>query len=163
MSIRQITKTMRTFLLVLIMAIPLVITAQDQTVTAVTFKGSDGNEMSFLFSEKPTVTFTDDAIVLTTTTSKVELPRTVSYVATFGNSTGGIQTVQKENYYKIDESSIEIHSVSADVVQLYSMSGMLMGIERCDADGFVSIDISNLTKGIYIVKSKAITFKFQKK
>lgn len=156
---------MRVFLLMPFMASPLALATQAQTTTAVTFKGSDGTEFSFLFSANPILTFTDDAIILTTTSSNVELLRTVSYVATFDTSTGiqNVRNVQKENYYKIGESSIEIHSMSADLVRLYSVNGMLYDTGRCDEDGHVTFETSNLPKGIYVVKSKEINFKFQKK
>lgn len=123
-----------------------------------------GEQISYPLSDKPKVTQNDDVLVVTTTDTSVEYPK--SDVEKF---TLAFQTVTNVEEIEINSSirhtreCIEMANCRAgSIVTMYSTSGQLIRSYTVADDGTLSIDISALESGIYILSNENITYKLLK-
>lgn len=65
---------------------------------------------------------------------------------------------------RIEQDCIVLSQCGPDMpIGVYFVSGQLIGTYRTDSNGYLAIPISNLSKGIYIIKSRSITYKIARK
>ncbi|MGP1469352.1 MAG: T9SS type A sorting domain-containing protein [Hoylesella shahii] len=129
--------------------------------------GKTGESTYFKLSDKPTVTFTTNKLVITAGSQTVEYPLTEFRSFEFADpSTNGIGAVPSQN------ESQAVFSFGEDVrgeglqpgsrVSIFNVSGQLVVSATVNADGAVSLPLNGQT-GVFIVKSTSRTFKFIKK
>ncbi len=108
----------------------------------------DGTMVSYGFSEKPVVTYTETGIHLTTTKVEVDYPFANLERFSFSDKTTSIDIVTTER--------------TNDDVCIYNINGVLIKTIM-QSDGASSFSMSDLQKGIYIVKNGKSTYKIIKK
>ena len=129
--------------------------------------GKTGESTYFKLSDKPTVTFTTNKLVIKAGSQTVEYPLTEFRSFEFADpSTNGIGAVPSQN------ESQAVFSFGEDVrgeglqpgsrVSIFNVSGQLVVSATVNADGAVSLPLNGQT-GVCIVKSTSRTFKFIKK
>lgn len=129
--------------------------------------GKTGESTYFKLSDKPTVTFTTNKLVIKAGSQTVEYPLTEFRSFEFADpSTNGIGAVPSQN------ESQAVFSFAEDVrgeglqpgsrVSIFNVSGQLVVSATVNADGAVSLPLNGQT-GVFIVKSTSRTFKFIKK
>lgn len=107
-----------------------------------------GGVVSYIFSDKPVVTYTEDGIHLVTNSVEVDYPLSNLEKFTFedNNSPSGI---------------ICTKGGSSDV-QIYSVGGTLIKTVEAN-EGTTTFSTSNLPAGIYVIKNGKSTYKIIKK
>lgn len=129
--------------------------------------GKTGESTYFKLSDKPTVTFTTNKLVIKAGSQTVEYPLTEFRSFEFADpSTNGIGALPSQN------ESQAVFSFGEDVrgeglqpgsrVSIFNVSGQLVVSATVNADGAVSLPLNGQT-GVFIVKSTSRTFKFIKK
>lgn len=129
--------------------------------------GKTGESTYFKLSDKPTVTFTTNKLVIKAGSQTVEYPLTEFRSFEFADpSTNGIGAVPSQN------ENQAVFSFGEDVrgeglqpgsrVSIFNVSGQLVVSATVNADGAVSLPLNGQT-GVFIVKSTSRTFKFIKK
>ena len=129
--------------------------------------GKTGESTYFKLSDKPTVTFTTNKLVIKAGSQTVEYPLTEFRSFEFADpSTNGIGAVPSQN------ESQAVFSFGEDVrgeglqpgsrVSIFNVSGQLVVSATVNADGAVSLPLNGQT-GVFIVKSTSRTFKFIQK
>ncbi len=109
----------------------------------------DGTIVTYGFSEKPVVTYTETGIHLSTTSVEVDYPMTALEKFTFSNGNqSGIGDVTTEG-------------TDGDV-RIYNTNGVLLKTIRQN-EGIATFSTSDLPKGIYIIKNGKITYKITKR
>lgn len=125
-----------------------------------------GEQISYPLSDKPKVTQDEDVLILTTTNTSVEYPK--SDVTKF---TLSIQEVNNIDEIAIDNDASIRHSRdciemsncrAGSIVAMYSTSGQLIRSYAVADDGTLAINISELANGIYILSNENITYKLLK-
>lgn len=121
---------------------------------------ANGNSATYLLSERPSVSFSGDALVLKAGDVEVSYPLNPSvrfeFVESSEESTG-IQSAQAEPSFGITADEITVSNVRPNsVVSIYNLSGLVVKSARADNEGRAII---NLPKGTYIVKTEQTTFK----
>ena len=129
--------------------------------------GKTGESTYFKLSDKPTVTFTTNKLVITAGSQTVEYPLTEFRSFEFADpSTNGIGAVPSQNenqavlYFGEDVRGEGLQPGSR--VSIFNVSGQLVVSATVNADGAVSLPLNGQT-GVFIVKSTSRTFKFIKK
>lgn len=134
--------------------------------TALIVHQKSGEVVYYSFSEQPKVTYLGTNLVITTSKTKVEYPLANLLKFSFGdmaNSVGAVASESKTEV-RLDNGAIAVTGAKpSSVLAIYNTNGMLINSHIVDENGNAYIFISNLTKGIYIIKSDNITFKFIKK
>ncbi|MEE1298622.1 MAG: T9SS type A sorting domain-containing protein [Muribaculaceae bacterium] len=124
-----------------------------------------GSTFSYALDAKPVVTYENEEIVVTTTTSSAvyqatEVAKfTLSDVATSVENVAQPQGMVKNNGNVLTFSSFE----PGTRVQVYSVNGIMIANELIGLDGNLEIRVSEYSSGIYVVKTKGITCKIVKK
>jgi len=107
----------------------------------------DGGIVSYTFSEKPKVIYSQSVIILTTTTTQVEYPLSNLKKITFG-STMPTGVEQVRTICDIVDSTVRIYDINGRLVK--AVNGV---------DGETSFSLGDLGNGIYIVKNGKTTYK----
>ena len=125
----------------------------------------DGNSTYFALSEKPTVTFTSTAMVLTAGSQTVEYPLTDFRAFAFEDDPTGIGTLDAESNNAVFSfgNSLKGEGLKAgSQVAVYTINGQLVGRSTVSQSGTVEIPLDGQT-GVFVVKSLSKTFKFIRK
>lgn len=127
----------------------------------------DGEKFYFGFEDKPTVTFTDNELVVTST--KTELRYELAKVAkfTFDDIEDAVINIKADASIAsitLDEYTVSITGVKADVpICLITSDGKLLQTYKTDQEGSVTFSIAELPQGAYIINSESLTCKILKK
>lgn len=129
--------------------------------------GKTGESTYFKLSDKPTVTFTTNKLVIKAGSQTVEYPLTEFRSFEFADpSTNGIGAVPSQNenqaVFSFDEDVRGEGLQPGSRVSIFNVSGQLVVSATVNADGVVSLPLNGQT-GVFIVKSTSRTFKFIKK
>ena len=122
-----------------------------------------GAATTFALSEKPTVTFTADKLVLKAGSQTVEYPLADMVTFEFADQPTGISTAGGEETYAVfsfSSSSVRGEGLKpGSRVEVYTVNGQLVSSARVSQSGSVEAPLNGQT-GVFIVKSSNKTFKF---
>lgn len=125
----------------------------------------DGNNTYFALSDKPTVTFTSTAMVLTAGSQRIEYPLTDFRAFAFADQPTGIGTLDAESNNAVFSFGNSLKGEGLKVgsqVAVYTINGQLVGRATVSQNGSVEIPLDGQT-GVFVVKSLSKTFKFIRK
>ncbi|WP_455092071.1 T9SS C-terminal target domain-containing protein [Prevotella jejuni] len=125
----------------------------------------DGNNTYFALSEKPTVTFTSTAMVLTAGSQTIEYPLTDFRAFAFEDQPTSIESLNAEGNNAVFSfgNSLKGEGLKAgSQVAVYTINGQLVGRSTVSQSGTVEIPLDGQT-GVFVVKSLSKTFKFIRK
>lgn len=109
----------------------------------------DGSVVSFAFSEKPVVTYTDTGIHLVTTRVEVDYP---------------MANLEKWTFSDDEAASIDVLRTdgTSDDIRIYNTAGVLVRTIP-QSEGAVSFSPADLPAGIYIISNGKTTYKITKR
>ena len=125
----------------------------------------DGKDTYFALSEKPTVTFTSTAMVLTAGSQTIEYPLTDFRAFAFEDDPLSIESLNGEGNNAVFSfgNSLKGEGLKAgSQVAVYTINGQLVGRSTVSQSGTVEIPLDGQT-GVFVVKSLSKTFKFIRK
>lgn len=126
-----------------------------------------GEKISYPFTECPKVVPTDKFLVVTTIGTTVEyLMSDVSKFTLETSELGNVDGGEKTNICNLSHQGGLVRLSGfrvGSVVNLISTNGQLVMSERVGSDGTLSIEISELSSGIYIISTESITYKIIKR
>ena len=130
---------------------------------------NDGTMARFAFTEKPVVTYSAGELVMTTNKTSVQYPINLLRKIYFDvdDTASGVEEVKdfqpKDVQFSFRDGDLVVSGGKAGaVVNIYRLNGALVGQFRLDGNGSVTIPTGSLSKGLYIVKTKQVSFKFRK-
>ena len=159
---------MRIKTLFLTLAVMLLASMTSVSVSAanhVKVSDKDGNNTYFALSEKPTVTFTSTAMVLTAGSQTIEYPLTDFRAFAFEDQPTSIESLNAESNNAVFSfgNSLKGEGLKAgSQVAVYTINGQLVGRSTVSQSGTVEIPLDGQT-GVFVVKSLSKTFKFIRK
>ena len=125
----------------------------------------EGGSVAYKFEDVPVATIDGDnlKITLAMTDESVIYPFANVVNLTFEKKESGIANV-KDNAsvtFGITSESLEVWGLTASTqVSIFDATGALRATGAADEAGYVTIETSNLDKGVYLVKAGAHSFKF---
>ena len=125
----------------------------------------DGKDTYFALSEKPTVTFTSSAMILTAGSQRIEYPLTDFRAFAFEDDPLSIESLNGEGNNAVFSfgNSLKGEGLKAgSQVAVYTINGQLVGRSTVSQSGSVEIPLGGQT-GVFVVKSLSKTFKFIRK
>lgn len=154
-------KRMFLIVAVLMALLPLCSSAQN----CLSIHQKDGEKFSYLFRDKPVITYTESELVLTTTKVQVSFPIRKVTKFTFEDVDAAVKPIEKaEATYNLSEEGVIITgAVPGSPVSVYSLDGKIITTFQIDTDGNLCFSIDEFPQGIYIVKSESVSFKLLKK
>lgn len=130
---------------------------------------TDESKTGFIFSEEPIITFHDDELVITTSSSVACFPIDDIRRLSFGDvSLTGIDEITtgelETPIIHINEERVMIGGLRPGTAILaYSTGGNIVARTQADKEGNVAINLSSQPKGVYIISTSFSTFKIEKK
>ena len=128
----------------------------------------DGTVARFAFTEKPVVTYSAGELMMTTNKTSVQYPinRLLKIYFDVAEVPDGIDvevTQPEDVQFAFRDGALVVSGGEAGaIVNLYRLDGVSAGQFRLDGNGTVTIPTGSLSKGLYIVKTKQVSFKFRK-
>lgn len=164
-SIRHKLKRMAKYkLLLLLFAL---FTTQLWAATCVVVTTSE-DEAEFFFSDNPTFTYDGQTVKLKTQKVEIEYtPQNIQKVWIDDRENTGIKVATanaNKVSFSINDNSLTIHGCNPNEnVQMFTTNGYIVSMSKSSDNGLAELHISNLQKGIYLVKTEETTVKFIKK
>ena len=153
------------FLTLAVMLLAFMSTLSASAAKHVKVSDKDGNDTYFALSEKPTVTFTSTAMVLTAGSQTIEYPLTDFRAFAFEDDPLSIESLNGEGNNAVFSfgNSLKGEGLKAgSQVAVYTINGQLVGRSTVSQSGTVEIPLDGQT-GVFVVKSLSKTFKFIRK
>lgn len=148
----------------LVAALLVVFSAAAEANLSLVIHRTDGTTTVFALDEQPVTSFTRDDLVITTSTDSYSYPLTNIQRFTYENATTvnsirhtGILVAQRGGYLVV--SGLQ----AGQIVTLYGIDGRQMATAQAYGSAPVSIPLSHLPGGVYVVKADCVTFKILKK
>ena len=134
----------------------------------------DGSCITYPFSQHPIIVADKDTTIVRTYKESIEYKTSDVYKYTLGkvesvvgeyNEMTSVEGVQANTPdLRMEQNCIVLSQCDPDMsVSMYSVSGQLIGMYQTDTNGYLAIPTNSLSKGIYIIKSKSITYKITRK
>lgn len=157
---------MMKILLLLLLPLFSIVAVAEETVEKLVVWAKDGTKVAFALAEKPTITFEESDMIITS--NGVEVKYALENMARFTyekSSTTGITNLNNgESSFKLDGESILFPSLKANsTVSVYTVNGTLVLQETVHSDGEYSFPILSLNTGVYIVNVNGLTYKIVKR
>lgn len=127
---------------------------------------TDGTKVEYKFENVPVATIEGDdlKIELLTTSESVLYPIADIVNFTFEKELSGVDNISSDEArvsFGITRESLEASGLASGAeLSVYNAAGMLCVKAVCGDNGSVSVDISTLDKGVYVVNAGNNTFKF---
>lgn len=123
-----------------------------------------GAKVTFQMDSQPKTLFSDNQLVIKTNTTEVSYPRESIIRYTYENLASGIDDAKQDGIdYDASQSKLSFAQLKAgEKVEIYSTDGSLMKSVKADKEGKLTVSLSELTKGVYVVKSSSSNFKILK-
>lgn len=136
---------------------------QAQELNAVVVTPQSGDAVTIALTETPSVTFSDDAVVVAGSTTTVEYPMDEKATFTFTHSTGikALTDGQRGGLTVAVSDALYIGGLAAgEKVSVYNTAGQALASAKASATGSVKIDTDAL-HGVVIVKTTAKAIKIR--
>lgn len=145
-----------------VLAFTATLTAGAEAYVKVT--GADGKAVTFRVEDHPKVSFTEEALVITTDEATVDYPLSDYRRFEFSDEATAVSSVEsvRNPTFAIGSSLTADGLEPGSLVSVYSAGGQLIGSAKADLSGHASVSLQGLD-GVGIVKTTAKTFKFIKK
>lgn len=140
--------------------------ANDRYTLCISVHSKDGSNVLYALEEKPKITFTDVDLIITSTGIQVSYPLKDMARLTYENKeVTGIKKIHDDKVsFTHDGESIIFPCLKAkDIVSLYAINGTLIFTKNISTDGEYAFSLSDIEKGVYIVKVNSLTYKIMKK
>jgi len=146
-------KKVRLLILWLLVAfVPLSIYADEESLTIMV----KGTPVTILLSEHPIITYANDALQITTSEKKIEIPVKDIESFSFDDSVNDIRAIRaiKNGQVEMYGNIIYFKMLKPESkVDVYSVDGRLVNESFVDSDGNGVADLSKLSKGVYVIKT----------
>lgn len=133
----------------------------------VTIHQKDGQTVSYGFSAKPVITYTDNDLVITTAESEMQYPLLSVSKITFKDQSSDVSSATQDSQVPVLELEnyvVYISGAKADVaVMLIGPDGKTLVNTKTDSEGQATFSIAEQPEGVYIIKSDNISFKIIRK
>ena len=136
------------------------------TVKGVVIETAGGQRTEYALTEAPRLTYDGNTVTLTTT--KVSVDYTTSNILkvmlTDISSTGINDVESSLGNILLSNDEVRMSGLAADEsVTLYNTNGMLLSTWKATSTGELTINLSDLSRGIYIIKTNHQSFKVTRK
>ena len=116
-------------------------------------KQKGGSETILLLSTNPVITFQDEYMVVTSDVSSFMIP--IDMIESYGaaNDVTAIHHITQEHSEYKDGSVVFSGLYHDSNVSIYKADGTLISSQKADNSGHAVVSVSNLPKGVYIVRT----------
>lgn len=158
MSIKTLIKTTATVLLLLFIGRGVTM-AQHLIIWQ-----KDGSKVSYDLDEQPKTTFTTEDLVVTTATTTISYPLSKIQRYTYEGAQLSVRDVKAQGIsISHDDDRIIVKGLaSGKTVSVYTIGGVQLLTKISDGAERLTLSLSSLPLGVYVIKADEITYKFTK-
>lgn len=153
-------------IIILLLAFASVLTVAAKPIINLAVYAKDGLKVWYALDEKPKITFTDTDLIITTKGVEVSYPlKDMARLIYENKEVTGIKKLHDDKVlFTLDGESIIFPCLKIkDIVSLYAINGTLIFKKNISTDGEYAFSLSDIAKGVYIVKVNSLTYKILKK
>ncbi len=149
------------------MATPASDAASESRIYSLVAWTKDGEQIAFPFEDEPRITIEDTQFVVSSL--KLTMEYAITDIERFtlleGDEATGMESVRAESLLQTEwqRDHLSVSGMAAQsVVRVMTVGGSMVKQMRADAYGRVSLSMTDLPKGIYLVQTPTKTFKIRK-
>ena len=136
---------------------------QQKRVTQVVVWNADQTYTVYKCADQPTINMQDDQMVLTVNDTQVYYPANEVRKFTFDDgSLTPVERTKKQATFDITQERIVVSDLGQGSVNVYDANGRQMAAAKSEG-GQATVNISQLRRGVYVVKAGNTNFKFLKR
>lgn len=126
---------------------------------------TDGQVLKIKLEDEPTTSYVDGQLVITTLTNTVSFPLENVRRYTYAEYPSGLDMQKVANItFSNDGETITFTGLKPNTeVALYNVAGQMLRRVVADGSSRVSMTVSDLIMGVYIVKADNVTYKITKR
>ena len=136
------------------------------TVKGIVIETATGERTEYALTETPKLTYDGNTVTLTTTKVCVDFTATdiVKVVLTDISATDINDVESKPEQVQLLNEEVRMSGLSAgETVSIYNVSGTLISTCQASSNGDLTITLSDLQRGVYIIKANHQSFKVMRK
>lgn len=125
-------------------------------------EATHAEKVSYDLGDKPVITFSGNNLLVKTDKASAEFPlaTVVKYYFAESDPTGLSDATEKLPFIFTTEEGIQMVNCQPNMpVALFSVSGQLIKRYQTDSEGSLEINLSNQSKGVYLIKLSNTTIK----
>lgn len=132
--------------------------------TALVVMQKTGGSVYYSFNDNPKVMFSGENMIISTSKSVVEYPIANLFSFSFDDMANGVLDIKSNGAnIKMTDDMLVVTGISAnEVVSVYDAKGAKVSSAKAE-NGTISISLGNLPNGVYVVKSKNVSYKIVRK
>ena len=125
----------------------------------------DGSKVSYKLDDKPKTTFTTDELVITTTTATISFPLSQIQRYTYDNLKTNVDNVKVKGISISQHGDIVIVKglEKGNSVIVCSVDGKQLMAKKSDGSDSLTLSLSKLSAGVFVIKANEVTYKFSKR
>lgn len=153
-----------TLLAIFLIFLPLSLASQEKNTFVIYAK--DGTKTSYALNEQPKLSFTETHLVITTNGIEVnyDLDNMEKFTYEYSESSNVTDLRTDNPIIKLDGENLLLSALPANSsISIYSSNGTLVFQKDIRQAGKYAFPLSNLEKGVYIIKTNSLTHKILKK
>lgn len=138
----------------------------EDTRTTLVILANDGTKVAYSLYDKPKITFTKTEMVISTLSVEVRYKlENMSKFSYGGVELSSLTDIKTNNHpFKLDGESLLFPFLKSNsIVAIYNLNGNLIFNKITENEGQYTFPLSNLIKGVYIVKVNGINYKIIKR
>lgn len=154
---------MKTFLkcLILLLLACVSTAANAQNKATLVLWHADGTTTDIALYLMPKVEFQDDKVRITSTILDMEYPKADILRFTYKGGGSGIETPKAEADYSREGDRLVFHGItSTDRVAVYTSNGIRVPVHLIATDNSVTLPLSSIPQGVYVLSVNGKTSKF---
>ena len=137
-------------------------TAKSQTLV---IWQKDGSKVYYSLDEQPKTTFTIEDLVITTSTKTINYPLSQIQRYTYEGGSLSVHDVEVKgvNVTQHEDEIIVDGLPVGKSANIFAVDGKLLLSKRSDGTNRLTISLSKLPSGVYIIKAESVTYKITKR
>lgn len=136
------------------------------TVKGIVIETAGGQRTEYALTETPKLTYDGNTVTLTTTKVRVDFTASniVKVMLTDISSTGIDDVESSRGDIQLSNDEVRMSGlVAEESVTLYNVNGVLLSSWKATSTGELTISLSDLSRGVYIIKANHQSFKVTRK
>lgn len=139
-------------------------TASLSAQTALVVMQKSGGSVYYSFDDNPKAMFSGDNLIISTSKTVMEYPIANLFSFSFDDMANGVLDIKSDGTnVKLTDNMIVVTGLAkSEIVSIFDAKGIKVASAK-SANGVASVSLRNLPIGVYMVKSKNVSYKISRK
>lgn len=151
---------MKRFIFILLLLFVLLVDSIADSGRLLVVKSKDGTQTTFALADKPTVSFGNGELIVEHKSLKFSIELVNVHNFTFTETSMAINEITKNGKFLIENGYLIFNGLPrGSTVSVITLDGRIVGVYNSDNNGNTIVNLADLHKGIFILRSDKLSVK----